>query len=326
MSDRGIGDNGGPPLQKFTAKHKIDRIREVLDMDITAHQKCVGVGIIVEADADGIAAELSTKRLQTFASVSDRETVYRATRVLEDKEVTKAIKVKGKPNSYRVLPPAVMEAIVKAYNQVKTSRVEPDIPSPVKPDTPVGSNPTAPETEAVCSHPTTLSNPVGSEPTSQVSPDEPSRARIEPPSGVNIINKQTSTATTVESEAAQGGGGYLDDLNGTATDLIAFIGKHARVEPDTARNMLGNNTKAFTSEAMIEAFSVTLAKMSEDYVAKPYTYLIEAARGIRDDKVAKAAKARAKADQPSKSEDRKARAARIAAGIEAEKISGRRPQ
>jgi hypothetical protein len=218
MSDRGIGDNGGPKIEKFTAKNKIDRIREVLDMDITAHQKCVGVGIIVEADSDGIAAELSTKRLQTFASVSDRETVYRATRVLEDKDVTKAIKVKGKPNSYRILPSNVVDAIVEAYNQSKSSRVEPDKGSPVKPDNHVGSNQTAPDNEAVGSHPTTPSNQVGSNPTGRVLADEPSRARIEPPSGVNIPLDNNKLASSAREEAPE-----LAGLNGSADLMLADI-------------------------------------------------------------------------------------------------------
>jgi hypothetical protein len=260
MSDRGIGDNGGPPLQKFTAKHKIDRIREVLDMDITAHQKCVGVGIIVEADADGIAAELSTKRLQTFASVSDRETVYRATRVLEDKEVTKAIKVKGKPNSYRVLPPAVMEAIVEAYNQVKTSRVEPDTPSPVKPDTPVGSNPTAPETEAVGSHPTTPSNPVGSEPTGRVFPDEPSRARIEPPSGVNIPLDNNRLASSAREEPPE-----LAGLNGAADLMIADIVRWmSGGDEKTARTWLAKTIHLYGSEVVRNSYH----KLSTDIASQ----------------------------------------------------------
>jgi hypothetical protein len=182
MADRGIGDNGGPPLQKFTAKHKVDRIREVLEMDITPSQKCVGIGIIVEADGDGIAAELSTKRLLTYASVSDRETVYRATKVLKEQSVAEAIKVKGKPNSYRVLPPKVIDSIVDAYNQSRAefaelasgSPVEPDMGDPMKPDGSSSSSGRVSPDMGVGSNPTGGVKPVGSDPACRPEPDRSS--------------------------------------------------------------------------------------------------------------------------------------------------------
>src|SRR5688572_5041890 len=100
-----IGHNGGPPLQKFTAKRKIERIKEVLGMhDISAAQKCIGVGIICEADGDWITPELSTAELQRYASVKDRETVYRATKKLTAGEVVNPIREEGRPNRYAVLP------------------------------------------------------------------------------------------------------------------------------------------------------------------------------------------------------------------------------
>src|SRR5690606_39514966 len=96
----GIGHNGGPTLQKLTTKQKVELIRRIMEMpDLTAAQKCVGVGIVVEADREG-SAEVTTKRLQAFASVSDRETVYRATKVLATKNVIQTIKEKGKPNRF----------------------------------------------------------------------------------------------------------------------------------------------------------------------------------------------------------------------------------
>ncbi len=292
--ERGIGDNGGPKLEKFTAKHKIERIREVLGMDITAAQKCVGIGIVVEADTDGIAAELTTKRLQTMASVSDRETVYRATKVLKEESVAEPIKIKGRPNSYRILPPKVIDSIVEAYNQSKAGPAKPDEGSPVKPDGmpsphPVGSHPTT-GSEHVGSNPTGGSQPVSSNPTCRVSPDHPSRAYKESPSEIDNT-KQKQTTTTVEQDPARSGGGdYLDALNGVAADLVAFIGKHNNVEASYARSMLAANVRTFTGEAMLEAYAVTVAKMGSDLVAKPYVYLIETARKIKEGKAAKKAK------------------------------------
>ena len=46
----GVGDNGGPPIQKLTARNKIERIKEVLDMDINGTQKLIGIRIIADAD------------------------------------------------------------------------------------------------------------------------------------------------------------------------------------------------------------------------------------------------------------------------------------
>jgi hypothetical protein len=327
MTDRGIGDNGGPPLQKFTAKHKVDRIREVLEMDITPSQKCVGIGIIVEADGDGIAAELSTKRLLTYASVSDRETVYRATKVLKEQSVAEAIKVKGKPNSYRVLPPKVIESIVDAYNQSKVDYAElasgspsqPDMGSPVKPDGlggghPVGSRPTTP----VPSNPTGGSNPVGSEPTSRVEPDQVAPAYL-----VNKNNKQKqTTTTTVEQDAAGGGGLDFDVLNGSAVDMTAFIAKHATVDPQTARNMLATNIRTFTADAMLEAYSVTIAEMASTVVATPYKYLIGVARRIKDGRAKRAPAATS--SEAGESRDEKRSAAVRDAMAKAEQARGMR--
>ena len=295
MSDAPIGHNGGPRIEKFTAKNKIDRIRDLLEMDITATQKCVGIGIVVEADTDGIAAEISTKRLQTFASVSDRETVYRATKVLEEEAVAKAIKVKGKPNSYRVLPLKVIDAIVEAYNQTKVDIAEASSGSPLKPDIGSPSEPDGMEHE----HPvgfqrTTPVSPVGSGLTGRVSPDVPSRADNESILEVNNKQKQLTT-TTVETDAARedGGGGFnFDVLNGTAVELTAFISKHAYVDAREARNMLANNVRTFGADAMMEAFSVIVAKMPDSVIARPYPFLIETARRIKTSATARGARGR----------------------------------
>jgi hypothetical protein len=164
MSD--IGHNGGPKIQKFTSKHKVERIKEVLDMDISAAQKCIGIRIIADADADGITPELSTDDLKRSASVKDRVTVYRATQKLDEKKVAKAVKEDGRPNRYFVLP---SKSIDSALDEIDaTSGVGPPPHTAIKPHcdqtAPVGSNPTTP----VLLNPTT---PVRPNPTSAVEPD-----------------------------------------------------------------------------------------------------------------------------------------------------------
>ena len=282
MTDRGIGDNGGPPLQKFTAKHKLDRIREVLDMDITAQQKCVGVGIIVEADADGIAAELSTKRLQTFASVSDRETVYRATKVLKQESVAEAIKVKGKPNSYRVLPSKVIDSIVDAYNQSKVdhaelawgSPVEPDMGSPVKPDGSSGSPSRLPPDMGVSPNPTSGSNHVGSNPACRSEPDMSGPDSLACARGVdnNIINNNNNPRE--REDRGYGGKEILveeDDQDQRPTPKIAleafelYNAMALRVGLPQARTLTPQRRKnamaRMREHGGIEAFKIALANI-----------------------------------------------------------------
>jgi uncharacterized protein YdaU (DUF1376 family) len=150
----------------------------------------------------------------------------------------------------------------------------------------------------------------GSNPESRIQKPEEER-KILPPQGA-------------ESEAARGGGGgnYLDALNGTAVDLTAFIARHVggNLDENEARRMLATNIKTFGAEAMMEAYSLTVAEMASGLLGKPYKYLIETARKLKDGRAPKA-----KADQPSKSEQRQARAARISAELQAEK-AGRAQQ
>jgi hypothetical protein len=120
---RGVGDNGGPQIKKLTAKGKVERIKEVLDMDISAAQKCIGIRIIADADADGITPELSTDDLKRAASVKDRKTVYTATQRLEGKKVAKPVREDGRPNRYLVLQDEVIDAIIDEID-ASTSAVE----------------------------------------------------------------------------------------------------------------------------------------------------------------------------------------------------------
>jgi hypothetical protein len=100
--------------------------------------------------------------------------------------------------------------------------------------------------------------------------------------------EREESTTTVEQAQSVGGGGHLDALNGTAVDIIAFIGRHAMVDPPEATRMLANNVKAFTADAMMEAYSATIAEMAGGLIARPYKYLIETARRIKDGRTRRA--------------------------------------
>lgn len=165
----GIGDNGGPKLSKFTAKGKVERIKEVLDMDISSAQKCIGIRIIADADTDGVTPELSTEDLKRSASVKDRETVYRATRKLDEVRVAKAVKAHGRPNRYIVLSDGEIDAAIDEIDET----------APVKPDITLRSNPTGHTTQ-----------------TSPVQPDHP--VRLDPTGGVQQdgSNQQDAPART----------------------------------------------------------------------------------------------------------------------------------
>jgi uncharacterized protein YdaU (DUF1376 family) len=136
---------------------------------------------------------------------------------------------------------------------------------------------------------TKLSNEINDTPTTAVAqPDHDCgtnpESRIQKPEKKEII-----PTTNVEVDAAGGSSGYLDELNGTAVDLIAFIGRHARVDEQTAQRMLTTNIKTFTAPAMLEAFSITLADMAGGLISAPYKYLIGAARNAKERMAKKAA-------------------------------------
>lgn len=101
---------------------------------------------------------------------------------------------------------------------------------------------------------------------------------------INYNNKNNYLpTTTVEQEAARGGFGLeFEALNGSAIDLAAFIAKAANVDLDVAKNMLRTNLKTYGSEAMLDAYSTTMAEMAEGLVGAPYKYLIGCAKKNRD--------------------------------------------
>jgi hypothetical protein len=156
-----IGHNGGPPLLPLTAKTKLECIQSILERtDLTAAQKCIGAGIVLEADKEWVA-EVKTPDLQRYASAKDRETVFRATKELDKKGIVSKSSAKGQAGKFTVLPPRVVSAIVEAYEEAKSSRgkadrfsesgrVKPDgTTSPVSTACPVWFDPTSPGTGRV---------------------------------------------------------------------------------------------------------------------------------------------------------------------------------
>ena len=181
--DRGIGDNGGPPITetRLSAKIKLVRIQRILERpDLTSAQKCIGIGIVTAAAANG-DSEVSTKLLQAFSSAKDRETVFRATKKLAEVKLIERVSVRGQAGRYKVLPDEVVEAVAAAFEerQKQSGRVKPDgINGDAHPKV-VGSNPTTQESGRAKpdrSEPTTPESgpvePVGFNPT-------PSGAHIE---------------------------------------------------------------------------------------------------------------------------------------------------
>lgn len=77
----------------------------------------------------------------------------------------------------------------------------------------------------------------------------------------------------------------MDELNGSAVNLAAFIAKHNRVDDNCAREMLATNVQIYGAKPMMDAFAATIAKMATRVpVPRPYQYLLSVARKFRDEK------------------------------------------
>jgi hypothetical protein len=167
------GHNGGPPAVALTPKTKLECIRGILERaDLTAIQKCTGVGLVVSADKEW-TAEVKTADLQRMSSAKDRETVFRATKKLDDEGIISKASLRGQSGKYNILPPKMVEAVIEAFDELQSGRVKPD-----------GISSQGPISNPVGFEPTTSMKPVGFEPTSRVQPDQSSRAYIELPSEV----------------------------------------------------------------------------------------------------------------------------------------------
>lgn len=97
--------------------------------------------------------------------------------------------------------------------------------------------------------------------------------------------QQETTTAVAHATQASGGSGVLDELNGSAVNLMAFIAKHNRVDEHYAREMLATNVQIYGAQPLMDAFAATIAKMATRVpVPRPYQYLLSVARKFRDEK------------------------------------------
>jgi hypothetical protein len=168
--------NGGPPPINLTPSTKLECIQSVLDRgDLTAAQKCVGVGLIVAADKEWVS-EVGTEDLKRMASIKDRETVFNATKRLDDLGVVSKQSKRGQAGRFSILPPRIVTAVIAAYEETKSGRTKPDQSIRKQSGETGRGKQSAPTTFPVGSVPTSGEEVVGSVPTSRVEPDH-SRAR-----------------------------------------------------------------------------------------------------------------------------------------------------
>jgi hypothetical protein len=257
MADRGIGDNGGPPLENAFNKR---RWAEALFATPNKPTGAVAMGfmLFLHMDAKGEGAAISDAEFMCACNVSDKACRNFKSWLVKAGFVKVSLRgYRGYRSKYQALIPEPNTGMNghDYRNAIPVKMPEKASSIPVLDTGIVISEENSPHTPLI---------------------------------GNNNI-KQTTTTTTVEQDAEGGGGGFnFDVLNGTAVDLAGFIAKHNFVDQNTARNMLANNVRTFGAQVMMEAFSTTIAQMPSGCIARPYPYLIETARKIRDGRQGKA--------------------------------------
>jgi hypothetical protein len=262
--------NGGPPDLPLTAKTKLECIQSILEReDLTAAQKCIGAGIVLEADRQW-TAEVKTPTLQRYANVKDRETVFRATRELDKKAVISKSSARGQAGKFTVLPPRVVKAIVEAYDEIKSGRGKADQFSEsgrVKPDGTSGGT----------SGRHSTSDAVGFDRTSPESGRVPAdqSGALSRAGCSNKYNNNKLLASSDDSSAREAG--QLAILNGAKAlmveQLATWLSPYA---PDTAtaEKWLVSATTMHGGAVVKEAFSELQAQIaSGDLVSRPIVVL-----------------------------------------------------
>lgn len=192
--------NGGPPQIPLTAKTRIECIRAVLTRgDLSAAQKCIGAMMILQADREW-SAEVKTADLMNAATAKDRETVFRATKKLDDLGIISKASVRGQAGKFTVIPPRIVDAVAEAYEELKSSRVKTDHSQEKQSGETGRHNQSASPPKAVGSRPTTCDQ---SGQSGRVSPDQ-SRAEVSNNINNNINNLTTSHSLTEQETAREG--------------------------------------------------------------------------------------------------------------------------
>jgi hypothetical protein len=198
------GHNGGPPLVELNSDAFRSWVRSILNRtDLSSTQKVLAVSIAVEANPEW-EAEMRNGDLARMVSIRKRETLYAATQVLIDKGIISKDTRNGYANSYRILPPYVIESVIAEYKaratptpnraphpspETDTPPVRlPDTPCPVDghPPCPTDGQTTLPEMVTFPASPaysiiTSLTNLVDRPVSEELTPLPPKRAKRRPP-------------------------------------------------------------------------------------------------------------------------------------------------
>jgi len=287
-----MGHNGGPPLvTKNFKKRWADALFQRRDKPMGAI--AMGFLLYMRMDSHGRGIVISDAEFQLYCGVSD-----------------------GSCRSFKkwLLKEQFIEIVRRGYrgscSEFLAQIPNGEIASPVAA---IENEIAAPNTDI---QPTDYRQPIpvlGNEVSAPVAaiPEIPANPAAIPARGlvINYNNKNNYLpTTTVEQEAARGGFGLeFESLNGSAIDLATFIAKAANVDLDVAKNMLRTNLKTYGSEAMLDAYSTTMAEMAEGMVAAPYKYLLGCAKKNKERSVGRSS---TKHEQPKMSN-----AERIAASL-----------
>lgn len=191
---------GGPPDTPLTAKLRLECIRSILDRhELTAHQKCIGAMMVLQADKEW-SAEIKTAELAKAASVTDRETVFRATKKLDHLGIISKQSARGQAGKFRVLPPKIVDAVVEAFAELQSSRVNPDQSRTKKSGETGRHKQSVSEDNPVRSEPTTLIMSVETGPVEPDQSGETGRVQADQPSRVedNKINNNYNNLPSIK--------------------------------------------------------------------------------------------------------------------------------
>ncbi len=249
------GSNGGPPDVPLTAKTKLECIKGIIERaDLTSPQKCIGVGIVLSADREW-AAEVKTDTLKQFASAKDRETVFRATKALDEKAIISKANQRGQSGRYLVVPPSVVSAIIEAYDELKTSRAKPD-----------GTTSQVPTGNAVGFDLTSPVEPVGFDPTSRA----PAPAQYETPSGLvkPLENRTNPPLSPYDEPRVSFEKGQITLFNGLKQYwLDEFLGDEKRLDlalKQAAGYVQPNSIKPLEAQVSSQLAQIVARRLDQD--------------------------------------------------------------